>query len=280
MFQIRSLTFNDLEAADQVLMSAYQVSSRSVELTRLMSLERTTWLAGREGERLVGMVGAIDYGPFAYIGLMGVHADFQRRGYGKTLMLALIDSLEQAGQPRTLLDASEACAPLYAQIGYQDLSLVTVYKCTCTWDFQSTGIRTKRLGIEALLELASFDRLYFGAERSQVLRSYLEAFPGRLMEARDKGGKLLGYALAQSKRLGPWTAVNPHAATALLEAAKQFKFNDPLEILLPSPNLAGIELLQSAGFVRQRTLRHMGRGCLGLARNLENIYGQSSFMLG
>jgi ribosomal protein S18 acetylase RimI-like enzyme len=280
MFHIRLLTFNDLEAADQVLMSAYQVSSRSVELERLMSLERTTWLAGQEGDRLVGMVGAVDYGLFAYIGLMGVHADFQRRGYGKALMLAMIDSLEQAGQPCTLLDASEAGAHLYAQIGYQDLSLVTVYKQTVTRNFQSTGIHVGQLAVEALSELTAFDLFYFGAERSQVLRSYLEAFPGRLIGARDKRGKLLGYALAQSKRIGPWVAADPHAAAALLEAAKHFNFTEALEVLLPSPNLAGGELLESAGFVRQRTLRHMRRGSSAPERRLAYIYGQGSFMLG
>jgi ribosomal protein S18 acetylase RimI-like enzyme len=280
MFHIRSLTINDLEAADQVLMSAYQVSSRRVELERLMSLERTTWLAGLEGDRLVGMVGAIDYGPFAYIGLMGIHADFQRRGYGKALMLALIDSLEQAGQPCSLLDASEAGAPLYARIGYRDLSLVSVYKQTGTRDFQPTGIQVERLAVEALSELTAFDLFYFGADRSQVLRSYLEAFPGRLIGARDKGGKLLGYALAQQKRLGPMIAADPHAAVALLEAAKQFNFTEALEILLPSPNQAGGALLESAGFVRQRTLRHMRRGSRGPERRLAYIYGQGSFMLG
>jgi GNAT superfamily N-acetyltransferase len=280
MLDISALTFNDLEAADQVLMSAYQTAPRQVELERWMHLEGTIWLAGQEGDRLVGMVGAIDYGPFAYVGLMGVHADFQRRGYGKALMFALMGRLEQAGQPCTLLDATAAGAALYGQIGYQDLSLAYVYKQTGTWDDQSTGLRVEQLGMESLSELAAFDRLYFGADRSQVLQSYLAAFPGRLMGARDERGKLLGYALAQSKRLGPWAATVPQAAAALLEAARQFDFTEPLEILLPSPNLAGGELLESAGFVRQRTLRHMRRGSSRSARCLEHIYGQSSFMLG
>jgi len=100
------------------------------------------------------------------------------------------------------------------------------------------------------------------------------------MGARDEGGKLLGYALAQYKRFGPWVAVNPQAAAALLEAATQFDFTEALEILLPSPNLAGLELLESAGFARQRTLRHMRRGRCRSERCLEHIYGQSSFMLG
>ncbi len=280
MLEIRPLTFIDLKAADQVLMSAYQVASRQVELERWMHLEGTTWLAGQEGDRLVGMVGAIDYGPFAYIGLMGVHADFQRRGYGKALMLALIDRLEQACQPCTLLDATAAGAGLYEQIGYQDLSLAYVYKQTDTREVQSTGLRVERLGVESLSELAAFDRHYFGADRSQVLRSYLAAFPGRMIGARDESGKLLGYALAQSKRLGPWAATAPQAAAALMEAARQLDFTEPPEILLPSPNLAGGELLKSAGFTRQRTLRHMRRGSSRSARSLEHIYGQSSFMLG
>jgi GNAT superfamily N-acetyltransferase len=280
MLDIRPLNMNDLGAADQVLMSAYQATSRQVELERWMHLDRTTWLAGQEGNRLVGMVGAIDYGPFAYIGLMGVHVDFQRRGYGKALMLTLIDRLEQAGQPCTLLDATAAGAALYKQIGYQDLSLAYVYKQTDTWEVQSTELRVEQLGMESITELTAFDRHYFGADRSQVLRSYIAAFPGRLVGARKGQGKLLGYALAQSKRIGPWAADDQQAAAALLEAARQFNFTEPPETLLPSPNLAGGELLESAGFTRQRTLRHMRRGSSRSARGLEYIYGQSSFMLG
>jgi hypothetical protein len=52
MLDIHPLYFIDLEAADQVLMSAYQAASRKVELERWMHLERTTWLAGQEGDLL------------------------------------------------------------------------------------------------------------------------------------------------------------------------------------------------------------------------------------
>ena len=280
MFTIRTLTFDDLDAADQVLMSAYRVTSRKVELARWMRLENSTWLTGQEADRLVGMVGAIDYGPFAYIGLMGIHADFQRRGYGKALMLALIGELEQAGQPGTLLDASVPGAALYVQIGYHDLSLVNVYKQTGEWGNQSTGIRIERLNIQSLTEVAAYDQQYFGADRRQVLQSYLMAFPDRLIGARDGVGKLIGYALAQPKRLGPWVAIDQQTAAALLEAARQYPFNDSMEVLITSVNLTGIELLERNGFTQQRTLRHMQRGKAGHTRSLEHIYGQSSFMLG
>ena len=54
MFIIHPLTLNDLEAADQVLMSAYQVSSRKDELERLIPLQGTTWLAGQEATGWLG----------------------------------------------------------------------------------------------------------------------------------------------------------------------------------------------------------------------------------
>jgi GNAT superfamily N-acetyltransferase len=280
MFTIRSLTLDDLDAADQVLMSAYQATSRKIELERWMRLDKTTWLAGYESDRLVGTVGAIDYASFAYIGFMGVHADFQRRGYGKALMLALIGELEQAGQPCTLLDASVSGAALYLQIGYHDLSLVHVYKQTGEWGNQSTGMRIERLDIQSLPEVAALDQLYFGADRWQVLKSYLAAYPDRLIGAREEAGKLIGYALAQSKRLGPWAAADRQTAGALLEAARQYPFDDSMEVLLPSVNLAGVELLEANGFTQSRSLRHMQRGKPKYTRNLEHIYGQSSFMLG
>jgi GNAT superfamily N-acetyltransferase len=280
MLTIRPLRLTDLAAADEVTISAFQCPSRRVEIERWMSLEGTTWLGGEESGRLVAMVGAIDYGPFAYIGLMGVHADFQRCGYGRAIMITLIERLEQAGQLCTLLDASEAGAPLYARIGYQDLSLSHVFR----WNGNSPAIplpeRLERLELAHLPEIVTLDQPFFGANRSNVLRSHLTVYPGRILGVRNLRGELLGYVIAQISRIGPWIAVNEESAAALLGAALKLEFEDSPTVILPSSNRAGIELLKAFGFELQRSLRHMGRGCAGSSRCLEYIYSQSSFMLG
>jgi GNAT superfamily N-acetyltransferase len=280
MFHIRSLTLNDLEAADRVISSSFKTASRLAELEGLVKLEKTIWLAGEADGVLVGMVGAIDYGSFAYIGMMGVHADHQRRGFGKALMLALLEQLEQAGQPCTLLDASEYGAPLYAQIGYSDLHLAHVFKRVAEADFQSSPLQIELLGLTSLSDLMNLDPLFFGANRSHVLLAQLSRYPGRFLGAYSAEGSLLGYALAQNKRIGPWVASTPGSAASLLKAALQLEFGATPEVILPSPNQAGRELLEAAGFELQHSLRHMGRGCSELHRGLEGLYGQSSFMLG
>lgn len=280
MLHISPLLRSDLESADRVISSAFQTPSRLAELEWLVSLEKTYWLAGKLDNTLVGMVGAIDYGAFAYVGMMGVHANFQRRGFGKALMLALLELLEQAGQPCTLLDASASGAPLYAQIGYCDLQLAHVFKKVAAAEITSSALQIDPLELVSFPDLVTLDRQFFGADRSQVLLAQLRRFPGRFLGAYSVEGSLVGYALAQRKRIGPWGAATPEVAASLLMAALRLDFDSAPEVILPSPNQAGRELLKAAGFELQQSLRHMGRGCTRLRRELTCLYGQSNFMLG
>jgi len=76
MVRIRPLTAIDIAGADGVLRDAFHTEhSFAARLRRYLAIQPDGWLAAEDDSLLVGMVGAIDYGSFAYVGMMGVRRD-------------------------------------------------------------------------------------------------------------------------------------------------------------------------------------------------------------
>src|SRR5690348_3176989 len=94
---IRALTAADIPAADAIGMAAYGRESRSAELARLLRLQPDGWLLAEVEGEPAGMVGATDFGPFAYVGQMGVLPTFQRRGIARALMERLLAWIDERG---------------------------------------------------------------------------------------------------------------------------------------------------------------------------------------
>ncbi|MBF6589649.1 MAG: GNAT family N-acetyltransferase [Ktedonobacterales bacterium] len=276
----------DLADADAVLIAAYEAArTRVPELRRVLALQPDGWLLARLEGEAVGVAGAVDFGPFAYIGMVGVRPDRQRQGIGVALMERLLAWVDARGCPMALLDASDAGAGMYPRLGFVTDDLVGVWRLeepstltTPTDTATAATVATARAG--DLPELAAFDAPYFGAERGAVLAAYLRELPARTFIVRDVTGRLTGYLYAQARSLGPWVATTPTAAEALLARALTLPFSEPPRALTPQANGAARALLQRAGFREQRVLRHMRRGGARQLTRRRHLYGQASFALG
>jgi len=277
---IRTLTPDDIDVADTILMPAYGLPrSRKRELRRYLALQPDGWLLALLDGAPAGLGGATDYGPFAYIGLMAVHPSAQRRGIASALMRELLSWIEARGCPAALLDASPAGVPLYEKLEFtdQDKALQFVQD-----DCALRPRRSERVGplhMEELAELGTFDAPIFGANRAAVLAAFLADYPDRAFVARDDSGAIGGFLFAQPQMLGPWVARNPGDAEALLAAALALDFEEPPRVIAPGANGHATNLLMRYGFSPQRALRHMRRGSPVAARR-DLVYGQSSFAIG
>lgn len=96
-------------------------------LRRYRSLDPTTWLLALDDGEPVGLGGAIDYGTFAYIGLVGVLQDIQRRGIGHAIMARLLALIDARGGRTSLLDAMDTGAALYRKMGFVDDDTVRLF---------------------------------------------------------------------------------------------------------------------------------------------------------
>lgn len=277
---IRPLVESDLEVADALLCSAFrQTESRRPDLELYREVEPNgLWLAVRDGQP-VGMVGAVNYGAFAYIGFMVVHEAVQRQGIGLAVMQHLLGMLERQGVPVALLDASAAGFPMYCKLGFVDYDASQMFRVE-----RAPGVecppQVRPVSMGAVAGLAAWDQERFGADRGRALEALLAAFPGRTFMLREGKGPILGYICAQSTRIGPWVANRPADADVLLQAALSVPFAGPVSVAVPGLNPEAGQLLRRYGFDLARTNRHMGRGASEPPSRRRQIYGQACLFFG
>jgi predicted N-acetyltransferase YhbS len=279
---IRRLEWADVPAADQILASAYHgAESRQVDLQRYLALEPEGWLLACRGSEAIGLVGAINYGSFAYLGLMTVHERAQRQGIGRQLMEILLAGLDARGCPMVLLDATEPGAGLYSQMGFvEDGQTAHFVRSGDPPMVSGFPEEVSPMLAEDIPALVALDEAIFGARREQVLAIFHSEFPGRAFVARDQAGRERGFLFAQSGRLGPWVAWDVQAAESLLQAALSLPFRTDQHVILPARNTLAAGLLLRYGFKPLEQLRHMRRGGAALPGQPERLYGQASYAIG
>jgi ribosomal protein S18 acetylase RimI-like enzyme len=275
------MTSADLDAAGAIVTAAFgSPYSRIDEVRRYLAFEPDGWLLATLDDTPVGTVGALDYGPYAYISLLAVHPSAQRRGIGLALMEHILAWLEARGCPMALLDATDFGAPLYRHLGFveDDRTLVL--------GREGSPVRTRAPGRAYPVQPADlpaldrFDAPIFGAERGAVLASYLADAPERAFVTRDASGQITGYLFAQARALGPWVADTSADAEVLLAAALALPFAGGPEVVVPASNVAALSLLSRHGFRVTRSLPHMRRGGRRVPSRRTLIYGQASLAIG
>ena len=282
---IRRMADADIAAADEIAGLAFAgTDSRADDLRRYLDLEPEGWLIALDGDAPVGLVGALRYGPFAWVGNMAVRPTAQGRGVGRALMTALLAWLDERGTPTVLLDATPAGAPLYLALGFVDVD--RAYVCTRPAGTPALERTADPLpsGVVALtaadtLALARVDAPIFGADRSALLRRWLEDHPGRAFGVVDGRGELAGYAIAQSRRIGPWVARDAAGGERLLRAALSLAFTGSPLVVGTGANTDAARVLTAHGFAEVSQTRHMRRGPLP-PRDRARIWGQSSYAVG
>ncbi|HEY9602391.1 MAG TPA: GNAT family N-acetyltransferase [Allocoleopsis sp.] len=278
---IRHFRETDLDTLDRILIAAFATAnSYKKQLQRYTAIQPEGWFVAELDRTVVGMVGAMDYSEFAYIGLMAVHPTVQRRGIGRALIETLLDWLDARGTNVTQLNATEAGAKLYALFGFVEDSKRLVFQRDRITPSPPSPSRVRSLFQEDLSALVAFDTPIFGANRRSVLAAYLCELPDRAFVTYDEVGQITGYLFVQPAILGPWAASTPETAEALLAIALQEPCDRVYRVLVPSTNHAAANLLERYGFIKQRELRHMRRGGSSAPHRLERLYGLASFAIG
>ena len=277
---IRPLTPADLPAADRILQAAFD---RPYSFTPMLQLNGAAQpgnqsVAEIDGQ-VVATVGAVNYGEFAYVALMGVDPAYHRRGIARQMMDHVLERLDAQQCPMVLLDATDAGAALYEQIGFVDDSHAYEYQGMPTASSHQHSRQVRPMQQQDLPEVIEFDAPRFGANRANVLQALFREAPQRALVSRDQQGPIRGFAFARAV-LGAWVAGDIQTAAELLDAACALQPNEPVHVQVPRSNEQAAALLQRRGLKRLRTLRHMRRGGSGPPGKPEHLFGQVSFGLG
>ncbi|HVB20320.1 MAG TPA: GNAT family N-acetyltransferase [Ktedonobacteraceae bacterium] len=279
---ISPFTEAELEATDVVVRAAYSVAqSREDSLRSYLTFQSAGSFVAKEHDAVVGFGGVLDYGPFAYIGLMSVSPTVQKRGIGQLLMERLLAWVEARSCPTTLLDANPAGEPLYRRNGFLEDDR------TVEWQ-QNEHVLLPRhlpLGVSLLTEaelpaLIQFDVPHFGAERAQVLSAFCARYPHRVLVIHTSDERISGYAVAQSHVIGPIVAQTQEDAERLLVHALTLPFESKPSIFVSAQHNEASHLLTRYGFVQQRTLSHMWIGKHIVRNRHTTLYGQASLGFG
>lgn len=278
---IRNMTEADFYEANQILNLAFGTTdSRIDDLRRYLALQPDGWFYGLLDGRPAATVGAIDFGPFAWIGFMAVHPELQKKGIGHEIMRSLLSWLERRGCDMALLDATEAGRRIYLKLGFSDHSQCFQYILE---NFPKSSYQfghVTRLEGKDISTLGKFDERIYGANRECVFRILIQDYPERAFITRDEFGKITGYLFAQRQKIGPWVAGNHRDAEMLLNAALSLEYENGPRIIIPEENQAGIELITRTGFTFQKSHTHMRRGGLTHPGDRSQIYGQASYGIG
>ncbi|NNM05310.1 MAG: GNAT family N-acetyltransferase [Gemmatimonadetes bacterium] len=277
----RPASVEDADTIDGIATSAFGPSEhRLSEIRRYLTLEPNYWLLATIQGDPVGVVGATDYGSFAYLGMMTVRREFQRKGTGGALFRRELEWLEELGLHRLRLDATEDGFPVYSRAGFEVFDEAVMFELSEPLVFGDIPDDVRVLKEEDLGILAEFDRPVFGGDRKQLFCALLQDFPGRAFASHDTSGDMTGFLFVQHKRIGPWVAQSPDDAEALLRSALALPFRgSPVAVALGLNPSSG-ELLDRFGFKPGRGSRHMQRGIPSIPGDRTCIYGQTSFAVG
>jgi GNAT superfamily N-acetyltransferase len=271
-----------LHATDSVVMAAYGVQhSRQGSLRRYLDLQPDGSFVALLDETLVGFAAMIDYGRFAYVGLMSVHPALQKQGVGGALFTHCLSWADKRHCPTVLLDATSAGFPLYQRHGFVEEDQTIVFQQTRPVTLpHHLPEHVAILQDEEFSDVVSFDNPAFGAERSALLAAYRADDPQRVLVVRDASRHISGYLVAQARVLGPWVASTAGDAEQLLLHVLTLPFESAPSIFVSAGHSEAIVLLEQYGFTPQRSLSHMRKGQRAQRSRRQMLYGQTSLGLG
>jgi predicted N-acetyltransferase YhbS len=277
----RTLSIADAEVIAGIAASAFGPSEhRASEIRRYLTLEPNYWLLATHQGQPVGVVGATDYGPFTYLGMMTVRKELQGRGSGKALFRHELESLEDHAVSFLRLDATEEGLPIYLRHGFEVVDRAVMLHHPGPAPFSGFPMNVHPLGPSDSGDLAAFDTPIFGANRRLLFRALLTDFPNRAFATYGRSGRMTGFLFAQPRRIGPWVTRDPKDAESLLQAALTLSFDGSPVAVAPGCNRAAFDLLDRYGFIWKRESLHMHRGSLVIPGDRSAIFGLTSFAIG
>jgi len=117
----------DVDAAHDLSTRAGWSTARS-DRERMVALDAVDAFAGRleDGGRPVATATLVRYGSrVGWIGMMLVHPDHRRRGYGSRMLAACLDAAESSSVETVGLDANTDGKPLYDANGFVEVAEVS-----------------------------------------------------------------------------------------------------------------------------------------------------------
>ncbi|WP_374443241.1 GNAT family N-acetyltransferase [Stella sp.] len=233
-----------------------------------------------EGERLVGTGMFWPFGGFATLGLVIVAPDRQGAGIGRRLMTGLLEAI---GPRTTLLNATDAGAPLYEKLGFRATGIIHQHQGDAFAVPEAPppdGCRIRPATAADLPAMTALDAAATGLERPLVLSALLGVAEAAILEC---DGRPVGFAVCRQfgrgRVVGPVVAADADAAKALLAHWMARHHGTFLRVDIPEPTGLGPWLV-AAGLPAIAPAITMARGAPPVPRPGARLFGLVNQALG
>jgi hypothetical protein len=229
-------------------------------------------LVAEAGERVIGTVATLPYGPFTWISMVLVDPVARGKHVGTTLLQR---GLELVGADATArLDATPAGEVIYRTIGF-----ASEYHLA-RWFLDVTPPIARRSGAQPLARtdwpaIGQMDQRAFGAPRLGLLRRLAGDSPEYARVIR-RGSDVQGYVFGRRghnrDHLGPLVADSPDAAAVLLDSVLAEHPNGRFYLDVPDDQQEWRDVISRIGFAIERPFLRMHRGRLETPGDPSSIY--------
>ena len=252
------------------------------DLERVWAFDPAAFIALRKGDELVGGGSIVSYGgQFGFMGLFIVRPEYRGQGLGTALWHYRRDTLLQRLEPGAAIgmDGVYAMMPFYARGGFAPAYRHLRYQGIAAGTRDPAVIPLDPLDFSLI---DRYDRRHFPAPRPALLAQWITG-PGRHAVGVLEGGTLAGYGVARPCRegykLGPVFADRTDIAGQIIDSLMADISGQPVQIDIPEPNPAAIDLVRQRGFTE---VFCCGRMYLGPApvQPLDRIFGITSLEFG
>jgi len=171
-------------------------------------------------EEVIGMIVAIGYDTFGFLGNLIVAPSFRHKGYGILLLQKAIASLSDMNISMIMLDAVPQAVPLYQRLGFQSICKSLRFRGKLSHD--ETGYLpnlTEKMTSGNFDDVISLDRQVFGADRSDLLKTQFKLCP-QFCHTIYRDAKISGYIMATPYqdllKIGPWICAEHESTPEIL----------------------------------------------------------------
>ena len=254
MIKVRKLQESELEFAKS-LTDDEEWGNSMEDWQRLLRISIP--LVAHEGDELLGVTTAFDYGNLGMIGNVVVSSKSRGKGVGKVLLKEAMKRLETCKSVRvhSKMDVTQ----FYKDLGFMAEGMSTVFRLDANMkSFQPFEVESDKNNIVPAEgywdEIVAMDLRQFGADRSLFLKELNDYLPQCSFVALGEDGSVKGFIMVKGEddwyEIGPWI-VEPGCKNwqGLLQATVQAIPDDcTVEIFVPAPNFRVTSLLDSVGY--------------------------------